>query len=64
MSEMSETKPVLKLLGRDGNGFAILAEAGKVARKNKMDWNKIAEEAMAHDYDHLLRVMMKYFDVQ
>jgi len=57
-------KPVLKLLGRDGNGLAILAEAGKIARKNKMDWNKIAEEATSGDYNHLIQVMMKYFDIQ
>jgi len=60
----NEMKPVLKLVGRDGNAFAILGAAQTVARKNKMEWNKIYEEATSGDYDNLLQVMMKYFDVQ
>jgi hypothetical protein len=61
---MNETKPVLHLVGRDGNAFAILGAAQRAARRNKMDWDKIVEEATAGDYNHLLQVMMKYFDVQ
>ena len=59
---MSE-QPELKILGEDGNAFAILGKARRVALKNDMDWNKIKEEAMSGDYDHLLQTMMKYFDV-
>ena len=59
----SEKKPVLKLTGEDGNAFAILGRASRVARDNNMDWDIIAREATASDYDHLLCVMMKYFDV-
>ena len=57
-------KPTLKLLGEDGNAFAILGKASQVARQNKMDWGKISAEAMSGDYDHLLQTMMKYFDVE
>ena len=57
-------KPVLKLLGQDGNAFAILGMAQRVARKNNMDWVKIQKEAMNGDYDHLLQIMMKYFEVE
>jgi len=56
-------KPKLKLTGKDGNVFFILGRASQVAKKNNMDFNKIQEEAMSGDYDNLLRVMIKYFDV-
>ena len=58
------TNPVL-VLG-DGNAFAILGAAQQVLRKigRKDDWNAIYAEATAGDYDHLLRTMMKHFDVR
>jgi len=56
-------KPKLTLLGKNGNAFYILAVASRVAKNNKMDWNAIRTEAMDGDYDHLLQVMMKHFDV-
>lgn len=57
-------KPTLKIIGTDGNAFAILGKAQRVARENDMDWNTIQAEATNGDYDHLLRTMMKYFDVE
>lgn len=57
-------KPVLKILGEDGNAFAILVKASRVAEQNNMDWNAIKEEATSGDYDHLLQTMMKHFEVQ
>ena len=57
-------KPTLKILGENGNAFVILGLAQRVARKHNMDWEKIKKEAMGGDYDHLLQVMMKYFDVE
>ena len=56
-------KPVLQLTGEDGNAFCILGKAARVARKNNMPWETILSEATQGDYDHLLGVMMKYFDV-
>jgi len=56
-------KPELELLGNDGNAFAILGKARRVAQANDMDWEKIQKEAMDGDYDHLLQIMMKYFEV-
>lgn len=55
-------KPKLKLVGEDGNAFAILGRASRVAKENNMDWEVIRKEAMAGDYNHLLSTMMKYFD--
>ena len=60
-----EKKPRLKLVGEDGNAFAILGRASRAARKAGMPagwWDKVHTEATSGDYDHLLRTMMKYFD--
>lgn len=57
-------KPKLELLGQDGNAFMILAKARRAAEKNNMDWKKIEEEATNGDYNHLLRTMIKYFEVE
>ena len=59
-----ETKPKLEIIGEDGNAFMILAKAQRVAKKNDMDWDKIYAEATDGDYNHLLRTMMKYFEVE
>jgi hypothetical protein len=60
---MIDVKPQLKLTGSDGNAFAILAKARRVALDNGMEWKKINDEAMSGDYDNLLRVMHRYFKV-
>lgn len=57
-------KPILELLGHNGNAFVILGRAMKVAKKNNMDWDKIEKEATSGNYDHLLQTMMKYFEVE
>ncbi len=56
-------KPVLALTGTDGNAFHILGRAQKIAKRNQLDWETIQKEAMSKDYDNLLRVMMKHFDI-
>ena len=60
-------KPALELSGVDGNAFAILGRARGAARR--AGWSpekttKVIEDAMSGDYDHLLTVMMKHFDVE
>ena len=57
-------KPVLKIIGTNGNAFAILGKAQKVAKENGMDWEKIRTEATSGNYDNLLCVIMKYFEVE
>jgi hypothetical protein len=59
-----ETRPVLKVVGEDGNAFAILGRAHRAARKVGMpeeQWKAIQAEATSGDYDNLLVVMMKHF---
>lgn len=57
-------KPTLVLAGQDGNAFAILGRASRIAKENDMDWETIKTEAMSGDYDNLLQTMMKYFEVE
>jgi hypothetical protein len=59
-------KPKLKLSGRDGNAYVILARAEAVARKadwSGEQWEAFHAEAVAGDYDHLLQTVMRHFDV-
>jgi hypothetical protein len=59
-----ETRPVLKMVGEDGNAFAILGRAHRAARKAGMpddQWKAIHAEATSGDYDNLLATMMKHF---
>lgn len=58
-------KPMLQLLTgncNDGNSFLILDRAMRVAKKNKMDWETIKKEATSSDYEHLIKIINKYFD--
>ena len=59
-------KPRVKLVGRDGNAWAIMGACRSAARKAK--WTEeqtkaVMAEMMAGDYDHLLRTAMKHFEV-
>lgn len=56
-------KPELNLRDADGNAFALLARAKRVAEANNMDWAAIEKEAKAGDYDHLLQTLMQHFEV-
>lgn len=56
----------IKLLGEDGNAFAIIGKACAEAKRAGVpaaDIKEYQKEAMSGDYDHLLRVTMKYFEV-
>lgn len=58
--------PRVKLLGRDGNAFAILGACHQAAKRAGWDKERIAEftsKATDGDYDHLLGTVMEYFDV-
>jgi hypothetical protein len=59
-------KPKLKILGTDGNAFALLGKAKRAALKagwNSQRIDDLFEEAMNGDYDHLLATLMENFDV-
>jgi len=56
-------KPVLRLIGCNGNAYKILGKAMKIAKQNGMDWNEIKTKATSGDYSNLLNVMTEYFEV-
>lgn len=56
----------VQLTGSDGNAFMLIGACSRAARKAGLTQEQIKEftsEAMAGDYDHLLRACMTYFDV-
>ena len=64
--EEPETKPTVKLIGQDGNAFAIMGRVKKALRRAGADKeyvDKYLNEATSGDYDHLLVVSMEYVDV-
>ncbi len=60
------TKPTVKLIGQDGNAFAIMGRVKQALRRAGADKeyiDKYLNEATSGDYDHLLVVSMEYVDV-
>ena len=63
---MEKQKPVVKLIGKDGNAFFILSTVKKALLKEGMEQeaSEFMEKATSGDYDNLLRVVMEYVDVE
>ena len=60
------SKPELKLIGEDGNVFAIIGKAVRVAKKEgwtEDEIKKFTAEMTSGDYDNALRVVQEHFDV-
>lgn len=60
-----EEKPRIKLVGEDGNAFAILGRVSKAPRKAGADKeyiDKYISEATSGDYDKLLVTTLDYVD--
>ena len=58
-------KPQVRLVGQDGNAWAIMGRVDAALRKHgytKEDVNIYQEDAMSGDYDHLLRVTLEWVD--
>lgn len=60
-------RPRVQLVGLDGNAWSILGRCRKAAKTdmiwNKIQWKQFEDEATSDDYDHLLRTVVKYFDL-
>lgn len=57
----------VKLVGEDGNAFAILGTVRKALRRAGIPADEIAEftaEATNGDYNHLLRTVLAWVDVE
>lgn len=62
-----ESRPVVKLIGTDGNAFAVVSRCRQAAREAGWadeQWDVVREEMFDGDYDHLLGVVMNYFEVE
>jgi len=59
-------RPVLVLVGEDGNAFSILAKARRAlqAAGRGDEWAAFETEATAGDYNNLLVTVMRWFEVQ
>ena len=60
-------KPTVKLVGKDGNAFAIMGRVKNALKKAGADEEyikKYLDESMAGDYDNLLATAMKYAEVE
>ncbi|KKN04830.1 hypothetical protein LCGC14_1093530 [marine sediment metagenome] len=58
-------KPNVKLVGEDGNAFAIIGKVSTALKKKGLgdQVKKFQEEAMSGDYDNVLRTAMKYANI-
>ncbi len=63
---MEKIRPVVKLIGMDGNAYFILGRVKKALEKAGMhqEAQKFIERATSGDYDNLFRVVMEYVDVE
>lgn len=55
----------MRLVGEDGNAFAIMGRFRRAARDagwSAEEISDVLEEAMSGDYDHLLAVMMEHVE--
>jgi len=63
---MAKTNVVVKLVGEDGNAFAIIGRVSQALKKNgHADLAKeFQKEAMSGDYNHLLITAMEYVEIE
>jgi ribosomal protein S9 len=57
----------VQLTGRDGNAYAIMSAVSKALRQAGASDEEVyqyQDESMSGDYDNLLRVAMKWVNVQ
>lgn len=67
MSEVKFPQVVVKLVGNDGNAFAIMGAVQRELKKHGVSREQIDEylnESMSGDYDHLLRTAMSWVVVK
>ena len=74
LSDLEREQPPLSLVGGDGNAFAIIGKVSRAvrdfargtdydAREIRAAEKDIVDDMTSGDYDHLLRVAMRYFNV-
>ena len=66
MAEVQE-KPVVKLVGTDGNAMALVGKARNALQRagwKQKQLSAFITEALSGDYDHVLQTIMKYCEVE
>jgi hypothetical protein len=66
MTNVKHPEVKVKLVGKDGNAFSILGRVMKAMRRARLpreEVNAFTAEATSGDYDHLLRTVMEWVDV-
>ena len=63
---MAKANIKVKLVGEDGNAFAIMGKVSKALKRNgHADLvDEYLKEAKSGDYDHLLQTTMDYVEVE
>lgn len=64
---MEYEKPRVKLIGTDGNAFALIGKVRLALKKSgasEVVISKFTAEAMSGDYDQVLRACLKYVEVE
>lgn len=62
-----QDKPVVKLIGEDGNAYYIIGACHKAAMKagwTDERWQEVQKQMMSGTYDDLLCTAMRYFEVE
>lgn len=65
--EVRHPEITVRLVGEDGNAFAILGRCRRAARRAGLPSEEIEEfsqEATTGDYNHLLQTCMRWFDIR
>ncbi len=60
-------KPIVRLIGRDGNAFNILGLCRRAARQagwTQEQIDAVMQEMRSGDYDHLLQTALTHFEVR
>ena len=62
---MAKTDIAVKLVGEDGNAFAILGRCYQaLVRARRRDlWEEFRKEATSGDYNHALATIAEYFEI-
>lgn len=63
----TENKPTVQLTGQDANAYAIIGACRRAAKKagwSREKIQKVTDEMTSGDYDNLLVVAIKYFNVE
>jgi hypothetical protein len=67
MTTTESKKPIVKLVGNDGNAFSIMGACIKAAKKAgwpQSDIDMLKAEMTSGDYDNLLATACRHFDIK